>query len=269
MQTFKKIRKEKYETQVDDRFKEMMTSEKFSLGPGIWNFFLPDIIAVDYLLHVCTAHPIGERQKKTKKKKRIEVQGEHESAIDDKQGSKAKKLPVTKETRLDYLTRLSRGEVDLSSSSDDDSEESLKEDISSSASSTDSDEDYDSQTEGVDPLLIPDDTEVGLIEDATNRLAIQNCEWNSVRAEDLMYGPSLCDHIFYTDFSKLNRVILQSFCSPGMRVESVTVYPSDFGLERMKYEEIHGPPKSLWKKSKKRQNGSSDSEYEIDKSRDR
>jgi hypothetical protein len=31
-----------------------------------------------------------------------------------------------------------------------------------------------------------------------------------------------------------------------MIVKSVTVYPSDFGIERMAYEAIHGPPKEIW-----------------------
>lgn len=46
----------------------------------------------------------------------------------------------------------------------------------------------------------------------------------------------------------VSRVILQSFCTPGMQVKSVTIYPSDFGRERMKEEAIHGPPKDLWRK---------------------
>ena len=49
-------------------------------------------------------------------------------------------------------------------------------------------------------------------------------------------------------------VILQSFCNPGMQVNQVTVYPSDFGLERMKEEAIHGPPKEIWTKKKKLNN---------------
>ena len=31
-----------------------------------------------------------------------------------------------------------------------------------------------------------------------------------------------------------------------MSVESVTVYPSDFGLEKMAEETVNGPPRDIW-----------------------
>lgn len=62
----------------------------------------------------------------------------------------------------------------------------------------------------------------------------------------------------------LNRVILQSFCTPGMQVQSVTVYPSDFGIARMKEEAIHGPPKELWKKNKLSKDEAESSQFESE-----
>lgn len=40
-------------------------------------------------------------------------------------------------------------------------------------------------------------------------------------------------------------VMLKSFLPESGSIESVTVYPSDFGLERMKEEEVKGP-QPLW-----------------------
>lgn len=43
----------------------------------------------------------------------------------------------------------------------------------------------------------------------------------------------------------LTRVVLQSFLPIGGKVERVTVYPSDFGKERMAIEQKHGP-QGIW-----------------------
>ena len=37
-----------------------------------------------------------------------------------------------------------------------------------------------------------------------------------------------------------------------MRVDSVTVFPSDFGLEKMAEEALHGPPRELWNQANTR-----------------
>jgi hypothetical protein len=122
-----------------------------------------------------------------------------------KKPPKGKDSAETKESRLDYLTKLSRGEISGSSSSSESSDEEAESSqsgeseeerpsrnrrtASSEASSSDdeNDEDSDYGLEG-GALEIPGEEEhaIGTIEDATKRIAIQNCDWNSLKAEDLM-----------------------------------------------------------------------------------
>eukprot|EP00963_Diacronema_lutheri_P001973 scaffold128_cov328-Pavlova_lutheri.AAC.24 len=60
------------------------------------------------------------------------------------------------------------------------------------------------------------------IEEETNRLAIVDMDWDRVKAVDLFAA-------------------LHSFVPKRGILRSVTIYPSDYGLERMKEEELKGP----------------------------
>ncbi|OHE95166.1 hypothetical protein CORC01_09553 [Colletotrichum orchidophilum] len=67
--------------------------------------------------------------------------------------------------------------------------------------------------------------------EVTNRIAIVNLDWDNIKSADLF-------------------ALFHSFLpSTGGRIENVTVYPSEFGKERMQREELEGPPKDIFKKS--------------------
>ena len=134
------------------------------------------------------------------------------------------------EARIAYLTALSRGEIYASSSS---SDESSSEDDSSDDDSQSDATDEDS-IEGTAGVLDPstkeaEEEEVEITHEESPYLAVCNMDWTQVRAVDLF-------------------AILSSFCPPGS-VKRVRVYPSDFGMERMKKEEVMGPA-GIWKKQK-------------------
>ena len=59
------------------------------------------------------------------------------------------------------------------------------------------------------------------VSDETRRLAVVDLDWDRIKAVDIL-------------------VVLRSFAGQG-RVERVTVYPSDFGLQRMAEEASMGP----------------------------
>ena len=104
--------------------------------------------------------------------------------------NKKQSAPGTKENRLDYLTKLSRGEIsaDLSSTATSESDSEMSEELSGNMSDSDSSSSEEDAEiyDGQNPLQIPDVSSIGEIDFATKRLAIQNCEWNNVRAQDLL-----------------------------------------------------------------------------------
>ncbi len=63
--------------------------------------------------------------------------------------------------------------------------------------------------------------QIPLVE-STRRLAVVDLDWTAVRAVDIL-------------------VVLRSFLPRGGHIEHVTVYPSDYGLERMAQEAAAGP----------------------------
>ncbi|XP_075154791.1 ESF1 homolog [Haematobia irritans] len=93
---------------------------------------------------------------------------------------------------------------------------------------TDSSSD-DESSEDEDPEMYIDhvwgelDNDADTTDESTRRLAVCNMDWDRIRAVDLM-------------------VLFSSFLPRGGTILSVKIYPSEFGKERMKEEELHGPP---------------------------
>lgn len=78
--------------------------------------------------------------------------------------------------------------------------------------------------------------------DVTNRIAIVNIDWDNIKSVDLM-------------------ALFKSFVPISGRIERVSIYPSEFGKERMQREELEGPPKEIFKKGKA---GGEDSDEDSD-----
>lgn len=142
-------------------------------------------------------------------------------------------------SRIAYLTALSRGQVDLSSSSSD-------EDDSSDSDSSSSDDDSENEQTGLEQSGGVLDSskleeEVEITEEPTRYLAVTNMDWTNVRALDVF-------------------ALLSSFTATGA-LQRVRVFVSDFGQEKLSNLERFGPG-GVWKKKPKRR--AADDEEESD-----
>eukprot|EP00624_Nannochloropsis_granulata_P004199 evm.model.NODE_31089_length_21432_cov_25.446669.3 len=146
---------------------------------------------------------------------------------DDKMKKKSSSSHNEAEDRLEYLNRLARGEIsDTSTSSSTGSSSSFSsssENGDSSGSESDDEEDKDDDNEDED-VIESRKLEEGPIPmgEATSRIAIMNCDWEHLKALDILG-------------------ILVSFKPGEGKVERVRVYVSDYGKEKMEEDARRGP----------------------------
>ena len=245
---FKKIKKDNNKITVDERFQTVLTDDRFRAVPGTIDIY-------------------GRKSKKSTKaaaeKELNSFYQIEDNSIPDDDATEHSKSPITTtssksvvanrnkttvegfkpedpETRLEYLNRLARGDVSGSSSdeSDDLGEESDVDTDDSDGEGAATDDRSGSKHVGPLDIYIDEDEEGdGEEAHATSRLALMNCDWDNLKALDLLS-------------------VLQSFCPASKTVKSVIVYPSDFGKEKMANEATHGPPK-IWI------GGNDDSDFEV------
>eukprot|EP00596_Hydrurales_sp_CCMP1899_P000318 CAMPEP_0119044192 /NCGR_PEP_ID=MMETSP1177-20130426/29368_1 /TAXON_ID=2985 /ORGANISM="Ochromonas sp, Strain CCMP1899" /LENGTH=927 /DNA_ID=CAMNT_0007013849 /DNA_START=125 /DNA_END=2905 /DNA_ORIENTATION=+ len=236
--TFKKVQKDNKKIKVDERFQKVLTDDRFRAVPGAIDIYgrkakkgaksaAEKELDSFYQIDDSIVPEEGEEESE------IKLTSSSSSASGKGSKGKGKVADGTKgeesESRLEYLNRLARGDVSGSSS---ESEEERFSDVDSDDSDEEGDgtavEERGGKQRG--PLDIPEEEyeeeEDGEEAHATDRLALMNCDWASLKAQDLMS-------------------VLQSFCPPGKTIDRITVYPSDYGKEKMANEVIHGPPK-IW-----------------------
>lgn len=112
------------------------------------------------------------------------------------------------------------------------------------SSSDEGDEEDEEAGDLGDELDFPDKQQADVpMGEVTDRIAVVNLDWDNIRAEDLM-------------------AVFSSFVPTGGRVLKVSVFPSEFGKERMEREETEGPPREIFKSKK------DDDDYEDEKELD-
>jgi len=244
--TFNTARKESHKVKLDGRFESVLTDSRFRAAPG----------RVDRYGRKDKSKGKGNASKELEQFYHVE---EPADDADKPNTTKAKsKSATTKnstEDRMEYINRLSRGEVDESgsSSSSDDSSEAESDSDSSSDDEAELNEKASKKRSVLDIPQAEGEEEEVPTGDSSRRLALMHCDWDNIKAEDLL-------------------VVLQSFCPSGGSVKSVSVYPSDFGIERMAQEQKFGP-QGIWQsgesaRSDEEDEGSSGSASGSDNSED-
>ncbi|EAW11236.1 pre-rRNA-processing protein ESF1 [Aspergillus clavatus NRRL 1] len=124
------------------------------------------------------------------------------------------------------------------------SEEESSSDEDEDEDEDDDDEEGEGEDQAVEELEYPDKQQVDVpTGEVTNRIAVVNLDWDNIRAEDLM-------------------AVFSSFVPTGGRVLKVSVYPSEFGKERMEKEETEGPPREIFASSKQAEEDEDDEDEE-------
>ncbi|KAK2807476.1 pre-rRNA-processing protein esf1 [Onygenales sp. PD_10] len=102
---------------------------------------------------------------------------------------------------------------------------------SSSSEESSSDEEDEEDVEDEDEQMQFPDKQQGDVPmgEVSRRIAVVNLDWDNIRAEDLM-------------------AVFSSFLPAAGSIKKVSVYPSEFGRERMEREEMEGPPKEIFAK---------------------
>ena len=150
----------------------------------------------------------------------------------DRYGRKLPKGAGTKD--LERYYRIEDGDEDGEGADDDEVKRELRgvEIEDEGAESSSDDETLDEEQVEEDEVFGLEDAQNGEVPmgEVTSRIAVVNLDWDNIRSADLL-------------------VVFSSFVPSGGRIQKVSIYPSDFGKERMEREEMGGPPKEIFGRS--------------------
>ena len=222
---FRGIKKHSSKVVLDDRFASVLTDPRFQLqekdryGRKKTKQDVKDELSAFYTVE---DKEVGKSTEKDAAYSTSSSSASSTGSSDSEPGDVDAK-PDDPASRIAYLTAFSRGEIEMSSSSD--------EDDSSDSSDEEGDESGEDPVLGSRGILDPSskDELIEITDESSPYIAVMNMDWDHIRAIDL--------------FS-----IIASFTPPGA-VERVQVFQSDYGAERMAKEKIQGPT-NLWKTKK-------------------
>ncbi|KAL1389500.1 pre-rRNA processing protein Esf1 [Phyllosticta capitalensis] len=232
----------------DPRFSNMTTDPRFRLPSKKNNRVTLDkrfahMLKDDDFSKKASVDRYGRKVSKNAGKKELEriYRVEDEDEDEDEEADQSDEADDDDEVQRE-LARIDRKydparDGGFSSSSDDDSDDD-----------DDSDEADVSEDEAVEFPNNGNDPQVDELDEPTTRIAVVNLDWDNIRATDLM-------------------AVASSFVPAEGRISKVTVYPSEFGRERMEREELEGPPREIFSKNKRKDDSESDEDSDSEDER--
>lgn len=202
---FKNIHKSTKTIKIDKRFKSMFSDDKFNVKYTVDKYGRRvNKSSTDDLEKYYDLSSEDEDEEKRKEEAELVKEGGdiNVKLETDQELSEGVKLKL-QDLNIDYA----RGEVPL---------------LSDSSSDDESSDDENEKELFIEHVWGELDNEAPRTEESTKRLAACNMDWDRIRASDIM-------------------VLCNSFLPPGGSILRVTIYPSEFGKERMAKEEVKGP----------------------------
>lgn len=210
---FRNIHKSTKTTKIDNRFKSMFNDDKFKVKYSVDKYGRrvnkTSTDDLEKYYDLSSDEDVEEEQRKEETVLLKDGGNVNEKHESDEEIADAVKVKLQDMT-VDYA----RGEIPL---------------LSDSSSDDESSEDENEQELFIDHVWGELDNDAPRTEDSTYRLACCNMDWDRIRASDIM-------------------VLCNSFLPPGGSIVSVTIYPSEYGKERMAEEERRGPQELTEKK---------------------
>lgn len=231
---------------IDERFKNKMASEEDFKRKTVVDKYGRKVAKDSSEKELKKYYNMDEdEEKKHSEEDESESGSEADSESSDseaEENSKAKKIapkPIKKSPEIASASDSDSESESESDSSEDDAVTGYNRARGEDSDVSESSDDDSSEDEALEEELLIETEEVAQ-GDETKSIAVVNLDWDNVRAVDLM-------------------ATFSSFVPTRGRIESVTIYPSEYGKMRMAQEDLQGPAPELFT-SKKKKNDSDDEE---------